>query len=521
MLAQEKADKIYLTGIILLVVSLPLSMFLMSVSQFVILGSWLLSGNVFQKLKKAFSDKLVLVATGIYFLHIIGLLWTNDFEYAIKDLRVKLPLLALPVIFSTSTKFTTAEFKLILKFFIAATLVSTFISIGVFFGITPKKINDIREISVFISHIRLSLLVCMAVFCSVYLWSTSLKIATNFVLLSVTIIWFLFFLSLLESFTGLGIIVFTGVIFHICNLIRQKKMIGLSISIFIISCVLFFAYSHILSVWKSVSMIKQSEKTNAIEKTGNGNPYMHSPERFETENGYLVYNNICEPELESEWNKRSTINFSHKDRKGNEIKYTLIRYLTSKGLKKDSAGLAQLNAADIHAVEKGVPNVNILNHIGINSRLHIIAWEINNYKKGGNPSGHSVTMRFEFWNASLFIIKKHIWKGAGTGDVPQSFRRVYSQLNSPLSEQWRLRAHNQFLTIAIALGLPALLFFIFSLIAPVIYSPNGRSFLFLAFLLTAILSMLTEDTLETQAGVTFFAVFNGLFIWGQTKNIEK
>jgi hypothetical protein len=38
--------KLYFAGIILLVASLPLSKFVMSVSQFIILGSWLLSGNL-------------------------------------------------------------------------------------------------------------------------------------------------------------------------------------------------------------------------------------------------------------------------------------------------------------------------------------------------------------------------------------------------------------------------------------------------------------------------------------------
>jgi hypothetical protein len=45
-------------------------------------------------------------------------------------------------------------------------------------------------------------------------------------------------------------------------------------------------------------------------------------------------------------------------------------------------------------------------------------------------------------------------------------------------------------------------------------SPAG--FLYLVFLLTIILSMLTEDTIETQAGVTFFAFFNSFLFFSSS-----
>jgi len=37
---------------------------------------------------------------------------------------------------------------------------------------------------------------------------------------------------------------------------------------------------------------------------------------------------------------------------------------------------------------------------------------------------------------------------------------------------------------------------------------------YLSFFIIAVISFLTEDTLETQAGVTFFAFFNSFFLLG-------
>jgi hypothetical protein len=38
-------------------------------------------------------------------------------------------------------------------------------------------------------------------------------------------------------------------------------------------------------------------------------------------------------------------------------------------------------------------------------------------------------------------------------------------------------------------------------------------YLYITFFLIAVVSFLTEDTLETQAGVTFFAFFNSFFLF--------
>lgn len=518
MLSDHKAHHIFFIGVVLLVAALPLSMFVMSVSQFVIIGSWLLSGNIIQKFKQAFTNKLVLITTGVFFIHVIGLLWTTDFTYAFKDLRIKLPLLALPVIFSTSSPFSKKEFALILKLFIAATFSSTLISLCVYLGFISKHVTDIREISIFISHIRLSLLVCMAVFALAWFYmQQQQKTNTLKVTITVLIIWFLFFLILLESVTGIGILLLVMVIFSFGKIISQRKFVYLAIITPALLGGLFTGLKYWNSIYKNVSRV--TEQSAFEQKTINGNPYAHQIEKRDSENGYLVYWNICESELEPAWNNRSSLSYNGLDNKGNELKYTLWRYMTSLHIKKDSAGVAQLTAKDIAAVENGLPNNIYITHNSIYKRLHTIAWEINNYKHGGNPSGHSVTMRFEFWKTAIFIIKKHLWKGVGTGDVQVAFKRAYIQTQSPLDENWRLRAHNQFLTIAVALGILVLAFFIFSLVAPVYLSANGKSFLYLTFLLTAILSMLTEDTLETQAGVTFFAVFNVLYLWGRNEEL--
>ena len=60
----------------------------------------------------------------------------------------------------------------------------------------------------------------------------------------------------------------------------------------------------------------------------------------------------------------------------------------------------------------------------------------------------------------------------------------------------------------------------FSQFAPIVQTSKKRkvSDLFLVFFFIGIVSMLNEDTLETQAGVTFYSFFYALLLWGIADN---
>jgi hypothetical protein len=247
------------------------------------------------------------------------------------------------------------------------------------------------------------------------------------------------------------------------------------------------------------------------KKTLLGNAYHHCFDCDDMENGTPVYIYICESELNEEWNKRSNLSFDSLDMKGHELKYTLIRYLASKNLKKDAEGIATLSPDDIKSIENGIANVNYNQMGSLMIRIHktIAEWRL--YRKGKNVSGSSMVQRFEFWRAGWSIFKDNWIIGTGTGDVKQAFAEKYVELNSPLSEKWRLRAHNQFLTFALTFGLPGFLLFVFTYLYPV-FIFQKRTLIFIIFMAVSGMSFLNEDTLETQAGITFVMYFMSIFI---------
>ena len=146
-------------------------------------------------------------------------------------------------------------------------------------------------------------------------------------------------------------------------------------------------------------------------------------------------------------------------------------------------------------------------------RIDGIIAEFNNYLNGGNPGGNSVTQRLEFWKAARYIIAENFFLGVGTGDVEDAFQRQYDIMDSPLEPKYRLRAHNQFLTITVTFGLLGLLIFLLSFTYPIWSKHNRKNALFVSFFVFAILSFLAEDTLETQAGITFISFFGPFFLF--------
>jgi hypothetical protein len=224
---------------------------------------------------------------------------------------------------------------------------------------------------------------------------------------------------------------------------------------------------------------------------------------------------ICRKELKQEWKKRSTLDYEGMDKKGQPIKGTLIRYLTSCGYRKDSVGVSKLNAEDIKMIEKGFTNRIYKKKLSLYPRLYELFWEVESYIRYGNPSGHSFTQRIEYIKNAIGVIKRHFWLGTGIGDVNDEIKWQYKHDNSVLDQKWQLRAHNQFVTFFLTFGLIGFLMLISTFVITLITEKSNIDFITYTFLLIVMLSMLNEDTLETQAGLNFFALFFSIFIFSK------
>jgi hypothetical protein len=501
---------IYVTGLGIMIFSLPLSPFALSVGQFVLVGNWLLEMNFRTKIKAFLSNKPAMVLVSVYILHVAGLIYTTDLNYALKDLRIKLPLLALPIIFSTTPSVTTKTFDRLIGLFIIATISATFIGFGI---LMFKDIRDIREMSPFISHIRFSLIICLAIFFSGYFiigkYYGQLKYQ---VLFGLIILWLMAYLIFSQSATGFYVMmgaVFCIVVWGFSRI--QNKVLKRLVIIFTLLIPVILSFYLYLTVTDYLKPHKNDLK-NLISHSDKGNFYTHDTLPFTVENGSYIWLYVCDTELQDGWNSISNLDYDGKDEKGQELKTTLVRYLNSKGLRKDANGLKMLDMGDIRNIEKGIANYHYAKKFSLNARIYKFLWEYQSMKQG-SVGGLSLIQRFEYWKAATGIISNNFWFGVGTGDMDEAFRIQYEKMDTKMAPEFRHRSHNQFLAIFTAFGIFGLLWFIFALIYPPFKLKAFRDFRYFAFFIVITLSMLFEDTLETQIGATLFAFFNSFLLF--------
>ncbi len=513
---------IYFIGLSAMAVGLPLSSFLMGSSSFLLGANWLLEGNLKEKWQRFVGNKTALVLTSLFALHLLGLTWTRDFDYAMNDIKIKLPLLVLPFLFSTMPKLSESRFNLLQGIFIFAVFCGTIVSMGVHLGIvhTKKPQLDIRDISIFISHIRFSLMICLSIFLLAY-YAYQKSIFFLKLLFIALIIWFAAFLVLLESLTGIMILsivstlVLLALIFTITSGTKKTIFGTIAIAFFLISGI------YLLNLYREFSFVEKVDFKKLERTSSHGAEYTHDTISTVTENGYHLWLYNCWPELENGWKQRSKMDYSGKDLNGNQLRITLIRFITSKGLHKDADALNSLSDDEIRAIEGGVANTYYMNKWSLKGRLHQTLWEFGEYKRWGDVSGHSTTQRIAYWRGAVNIIKENWLIGVGTGDVKKSFDEYYEKTNSSLDKEHRLHSHNQYLTIAVAFGLFGLCWLLFTLLYPILKEKLWGSYFYMAFILIAMLSFINEDTLETQAGVVFFSFFNCLYLFLTPKSDKQ
>jgi len=104
----------------------------------------------------------------------------------------------------------------------------------------------------------------------------------------------------------------------------------------------------------------------------------------------------------------------------------------------------------------------------------------------------------------------HFWFCTGTGDIHVAFQNHYEETSSKLLPQNRSRTHNQFMSMWIAFGIIGFLIFVLTQFYSLILFIKKKQFQSVLIWLVLITSFMTEDTLETQTGVTLVVFFISL-----------
>lgn len=476
---------------------------LMSIGVIAISANWILEGKFKEKWHILKDRKFIpLVFLCFFLIHILWGLFSDNLEITLDDLRRKLPLLALPITIGTSKKLVWKEIQIILQLFLLGLISSA--GVG-FYKFYHHDYENYRDLSRFISHIRLGLFLGFGIGVSAYLWNNTknnLKWGYLFV-----IFYFLLFIKILGSGTGYlaGAI---AIILSLISISRKSKtqwiyyssLIAIALSTLVVIGKLYIEFN-------SFTTPREGVLENPPKYTAKMNLYEHYPEIEIYENGYPLYMNYCPIEVEDGWNSRSIIPIDSLDKKGQRIQGTILRYMTSKGLMKDAEGIQQLSDEDIENIENGISSI-LPPKTGLEARIQETLLEYQMYKYQMNPNGHSLVQRLYYLDAGWNIFKNNPLFGVTIGSEESEYLSYYEKNNSLLDQENRLRAHNQFLSFLVCFGAVGFILIMFLLSYPVIKSPT--SLLSTLFLVIIVIGFVSDDMLNRQAGVTFMALFYSL-----------
>lgn len=502
-------DFIIFLCLCLLVIGLPTSKALVSITQGLFFAAWLFGGRIKEKLNRFLNNKPAIFLSSIYLVYVIGLIWTQDFGHAITGvLKDKIPFLSMVLVISSGRQIPSDRLHTLFLLFVFSVLFTSVVgAIGYLSGLIVHS----RELSVFVLHVHYSMLLVMAVFLFPWLCKQMQCRRIEYQFSILVSLWLIVFLFIMSTLTG--ILSLLGVcLFFLGHFIYRKPVLSriaaVSIALITIATIAIYVLSQ---VTEPLQRVIDPDPDALQELTADGNSYYHYFDDDMRENGHLVYIFISDKELREAWNQRSNFDFDSLDAAGNSIRYTIYRYLSSKGLRKDKEGLQSIDQQEVEAIERGVINYLHLDWPAFYVRLHQTIWEFKEYQRKRDPKGHSFAKRIEIWKATVVAIKEQPVLGWGTGDVLHAVDYGLASLNSKLEDHGLRHPHNQFLHILVMLGITGLIV-IFTLLFLFVKTSGAYRFLpFNVFLVIIFVSMLGNSPFDSQTPINFFLFFSLAF----------
>jgi hypothetical protein len=506
----------FYTSVLLFAVSLPLAEFMVSISTGLVFVSWLLTGQFTQKWESLKSQPAALLLISIFLVYVTGVLFTQHTDLALYELKKTAFILAVPLCLSTGPKIEFTRFHKILIVFLATLNLATFIAIGRLLFRTQLGIHEIWEI-LFVSHIGFTFQILLGVAILLNELYNNESIFKKWrTLIIADIIYLIAFLFILKALTGIVTLAIL-ILIHMVFIIRKiKNRKWKSFASFMLPLLVLTGIGYL--GW-CVHHFYDTDKVSLSQlpaRTANGRPYQHDLNDKTLENGHYVGLYLCEEELKKSWEQRSSMGYNECGQNGFPVSSTLIRYLTSKGLTKDSAGMSKLQPKDIAYIEKGIANyIYAKRFFSLYPRIYQTIWEMDVYLKTGDPNMKSLAKRIEFEKAAFTIIKGHPLFGVGTGNWKQAFADAYHENKSLLEPDEYASAHNQYLNYMVKFGILGFLWIMFAWTAPLFLTKRNHYYPAIILLLVLGISNFSDSNLEAHMGISFFIFFYSLFLFSE------
>jgi O-antigen ligase len=119
--------------------------------------------------------------------------------------------------------------------------------------------------------------------------------------------------------------------------------------------------------------------------------------------------------------------------------------------------------------------------------------------------------RLAMWEISILVFEDHLF-GVGTGNVDDYLALRLNDFGQKELAKQNYNPHNQFLQIAVEIGILGLVLFIFLLFKLFEFSRNNKNYLLFILTTSLIFNSLFESMLQRQSGIVFYSFWICLIV---------
>jgi O-antigen ligase len=254
------SKNIFLLACTVWIIGIMWSRFGISLGMILILVAGLWDGQVVQKIKTFFTNKYYLCILGIFILYLVTGLYSDNQEYFMQRMRIKLPFLFLPFAFASIQNIDKETIKQVMYVFIGVTLTGVLWSLSYFLLDVNVYIENYSKGQILptpIHHIRFSIMVALSVAMCIYLLMGRLRFKEKY-FVSAVIVFFSIYLHILAVRSGLltfYVLIICTVFYHLLKNRNIKLMIGLITGTLL---AIFLSTQYIPTVKKKIGYTKYS-----------------------------------------------------------------------------------------------------------------------------------------------------------------------------------------------------------------------------------------------------------------------
>ena len=470
---------------------------------------FILNGRFPAKIRRLKQNYPLLILASFFFLFLLGSFYAVESNEGFKQLRVLLPWLGLPIVIGSYPGLSSYRFYLFLQVFILGVFLHTIISYLASIGLPLGEVNTFRDLGLYYSIHRFVLTIVLAIFSLFYYLKihiyhlNKLKLAGYFIAL----FWLVFFLFYTKNLTGILGFVLISVIYIFYFALHQKNIFLRTASLIIFLSITVFFGGKFYEVYADFWKVPEISEMQLPEKTSNGNDYTHDTTSTRIINGHYLNLFLCEKEIKVAWDKRSELGYNEKTDKSTKVRNVLKRYLTSKGLRKDSAGVSKLHETDIKAIEDGIINYKFA-IFDFTDRLYMSARELHHYQENSQPNG-TLTARLFAIKEGMKIFKQKPLIGHGTNSSNIIYNDFYSKFEE--RDRYYVTAHNQYVQFLIEFGIIGFLWFLASIFYPYFVVKGYKFFMFNTMFAYFLIASFMNNPFSSQLALTIWVTFYSVF----------